>query len=531
MNTMEDCVQLPELIDIIISFLDHNDQITCLRVNSVWYKQVTRQIFRWSIKCLQEDNSPQLSRLQACKDAQEVLKRNLALARDVKSCNPAFFELLHSSNALVNLVTLDFRAGYSVRRFIEKLLDITQRNLGLRSLILQNNFYFRGPLDSPVGDYVPILKSLANLTHLEFEFLTFFPLTDIKLLLDSLPKKSLKSLRMMVEIDDEHSPRVNERMYSESLSNRQDEVRTAWNLESLNIVIPEKSWPKEEPIVYRALIFPILRGCPRLNSLSVTALGKNGASELSTILQESCPYIEALRFYSKRTVPFDSLSPDPDEQACTNLVLSCPRLQKIDGLFSYPWTLTEFAPRVLDHPDLCQRLEELQLHTAKHPQSSEWMQRLLCSLPKLRVFKQYTEYVVHRPAHLEICDLVRSRWVCTNLEVLHLAIGQTTSSPEDEAEWGPETFEQRKSKIRQVYEQLGTLIRLRELKLCYAQEGVIFRNEFDMTFKTGLKAMEPCLPSLKLLDLVGVENCMIGPQETEWLRKSAHEGLEILTKC
>lgn len=52
-----------------------------------------------------------------------------------------------------------------------------------------------------------------------------------------------------------------------------------------------------------------------------------------------------------------------------------------------------------------------------------------------------------------------------------------------------------------------------------------------MTFKTGLKAMEPCLPSLNLLDLVGVENCMIGPQETEWLRKSAHEGLEILTKC
>jgi len=90
-----------------------------------------------------------------------------------------------------------------------------------------------------VGEYVRILKSLANLTHLEFDSLTFFPLTDIKLLLDSLPKKSLKSLWMMVEIDDEHCRRVNERMYSESLSNRQDEVDTAWNLESLKIVVPD----------------------------------------------------------------------------------------------------------------------------------------------------------------------------------------------------------------------------------------------------------------------------------------------------
>lgn len=267
----------------------------------------------------------------------------------------------------MNLVTFEFRAGYVVPRFTAKLLDITQRSLGLRSLILENNFYFREPFDMPVGDYVRILKSLANLTHLEFEFLTVFPLTDIKLFLDSLPKKSSKSLWMTVEINDEHCRRVNERMYSESLSNRQDKVDTAWNLESLNIVVLEKSWPKEEPILYRALIFPILRGCPRLKSLSVTALGKNGASELSAILQESCPYIEALRFYSKRTVPFDFLSPDPDEQACTNLVLSCSRLQKTNGLFSYPWTLTEFAPRVLDHPDLCQRLEKLQLHTAKHP--------------------------------------------------------------------------------------------------------------------------------------------------------------------
>lgn len=290
----------------------------------------------------------------------------------------------------------------------------------------------------------------------------------------------------------------------------------------------EYSRPKEEPILYRALIFSILRRCPRLKSVSVSALGRKGGSELSAILQELCPFTEALRFYPKNSSSFDSPSPGPDEKACTELVLSCPQLQKIDGLFNCPWTLTEFAPRVLDQPELCQRLEELQLSTVEHSQSSEWMQRLLCSLPKLRIFKQHIGYRADRPAHLKICDLIRSRWVCIDLEVLHLALRRTTSSPEDEAKWGPETFEQRKSKIRQVYRQLGALTRLRELKLCYALEVVHFQDVFDMTFKTGLDGMEPRLPSLKLLGLEDVERSMVGPQEMEWLRKFAHGGLEIL---
>ncbi|KAI9238233.1 MAG: hypothetical protein BYD32DRAFT_460832 [Podila humilis] len=149
-------------------------------------------------------------------------------------------------------------------------------------------------------------------------------------------------------------------------------------------------------------------------------------------------------------------------------------------------------------------------------------------MPKLRVFKRYIEYDVDRLAHLKICDLVRSRWVGTDLEVLHLAIGRTSSSPEDEAKWGLETFQQRKSKIRQVYRQLGAMTRLQELKLCYVLEVVCFQDMFDMTFEIGLDAMEPCLPSLRLLDLEEVERCMIGPQEMEWLRKFAHGGLGIL---
>lgn len=226
-NTMEDCVQLPKLIDIIISFLDHGDQITCLRVNSVWHQQATRQIFQWSIKYLEECSSPQLFRLLTCKGAIEAFKRNLVLARDLKICNSIAIDLVYSSNVLVNLVTLNYRARHYMPDYTEELLGIIQRNLGLRSLIIQPTPCVQGPFDKFVRRFAPILQSLADLTYLEFDGRSYFYLADFKLLIDSLPTKSLKSLRMTVEFKDVYiRHRVGEMMNRESPNNIQYDVDT-----------------------------------------------------------------------------------------------------------------------------------------------------------------------------------------------------------------------------------------------------------------------------------------------------------------
>ncbi|KAG0337385.1 hypothetical protein BG000_005482 [Podila horticola] len=304
---------------------------------------------------------------------------------------------------------------------------------------------------------------------------------------------------------------------------------TARKLEALHIVVAEGFPSNDTRILYRALIFPILRQCPCLKSLTIATLKKKDVAELSAILRESCPFIEVLKFYPQRSLLSNSIHQDPDEQACTDLVLSCPRLRSINGELSGPWTMTKFVPRVLEDPHFCQKLEELHLNTVQHPRSSEWIQQLLCSAPNLRVFKQYDGYNFDNPALLNIRDLVRSRWICNNLEVLHLALGCTSFSPEDEAETGvSETLKQRTRKIHQVYEQFGALTRLQELRILYISQ--YYRDGFDMSFKAGLKAMEPCLPSLKLLDIFDVEGCRIGTQELEWLRKSAHGRLRISYK-
>ncbi|KAF9382008.1 hypothetical protein CPB97_007388 [Podila verticillata] len=52
-----------------------------------------------------------------------------------------------------------------------------------------------------------------------------------------------------------------------------------------------------------------------------------------------------------------------------------------------------------------------------------------------------------------------------------------------------ETIEQHKSKIRQVYEQLGALTRLEDVERPY-DILELSPIQCDMTFETGLKAME-----------------------------------------
>ncbi|KAG0333397.1 hypothetical protein BG000_009197 [Podila horticola] len=310
MNALGNFACIPEIINNIISNLGHNDQLTCLQVNLTWYGTATPHVFRWSVQYLQQETSPQLSRLYACLDAQEALQRNFGLAHDLKISNNEVFDLLYGSKALVNLVNFNYQAGGYIPHYAAKFLDIIQMNLGLRSLVFQRYPYFEGPFDKSMKRLAPILQSLVNLSHLEFKLWSYFSFADLKLLLDSLPKHSLKSLKMSVEVKDSYIPPKVDRMAIKKSSDIQQQndsgtISTAtstWNLEVLDLVVAENSRRGEVPMLYRTLIFPIVRRCPNLKSLTVSALDKKDVTELSTILQDSCPAIEALRLYTHNTL-------------------------------------------------------------------------------------------------------------------------------------------------------------------------------------------------------------------------------------
>ncbi|KAF9382007.1 hypothetical protein CPB97_007387 [Podila verticillata] len=298
---------------------------------------------------------------------------------------------------------------------------------------------------------------------------------------------------------------------SKGLSNNTPEESdvTPLDLETLSIVTMTKYPHDGETLLYRPLVFPILRRCPKLKCLSVSALEKEHIAELSAIFRMICPSIERLKF--------NSHSSDPDERACTDLILSCPKLKRIKNWLGSAWDMTEFVPRIIRHQEFCLRIEELNLNTTQSSKTSEWMQRLFCSLPNLRVYKQSIDPDADGAAHLNICDMVRSRWVCNKLEKLYLALGSTSDWPEEEEATGvPETVEQRKRKIRQVYEQFGALTQLKELGIRYdiQKKSPI---HFDMTFKTGLKAMRPCVSSIRFLEILEMKRCRIGEEELDWM--------------
>ncbi|KAG0020328.1 hypothetical protein BGZ81_009382 [Podila clonocystis] len=511
---MEECVRIPELIENIISYLGHTELLACLRVNSTWKKLATPHVVRWSTQHLKDGiYSEYFIRLQQCKESQESLQRNLGHVQDLCIQQPTALQLYSDSDMLVNLSKLHYRLHLHNRECTTQILKIVRNNPGLRSVAFFGSPFY-GPDSVSVERLVAALQPLKQLTNLQFMPWANFNVVDMKLLLDVLQKEPLRSLRMKVSIQDDNLYGHVKALSSSrgDSSNHPHEKSTPTpllSLKTLSVVMTAKNFHDDATMLYRPLVFPILRRCPNLRCLSVSALEREDIAELSTIFQNTCPLIERLKFSSSNR--------DPDERACTDLILSCPCVKRIKSWFSSAWDMTEFVPRIIRHRDSCLRIEELHLNTTHGSRTSEWIQRLFCSMPNLRVYKQSIDPDAGSAAHLNICDMVRSRWVCTKLEKLYLALGSTSDWPEEEVETGaPETLEQRKRKIRQVYQQFGALKLLKELGIRYdiQKESPV---HFDMTIKTGLKAMRPCISSLQFLEILEMERCQIGKKELDWM--------------
>ncbi|KAG0337382.1 hypothetical protein BG000_005479 [Podila horticola] len=513
MTSIEECVRIPELIERIISYLGHNNQVTCLQVNSTWSKLATPHVVRWSTQFLRAGiYSPHFVRLQQCKEAQESLRRNLGYVQELNIYQPSALPLFSDSDMLVNLTKLNYGVHEHNSERTTQMLEIVRQNPGLKSVTFFGS-PFHGPDGVPVERLAAVLQSLTHLTNLQFNW-SDLNVVEMKFLLDAMPMESLRSLRMKINIQDDNLyGHVKALSSSNGDSTKHPREESApmplLDLETLSIVMTAKRPHDDVTMLYRPLVFPILRLCPNLKCLSVSALEKEDIAELSTIFQKTCPLIERLKFNSENR--------DPDERACTDLILSCARVKRIKSWFSSAWDMTEFVPRIIRHQDSCLRIEELYLNTTHSARTSEWMQRLFCSMPNLRVYRQSIDPDADQAAHLNICDMVRSRWVCTKLEKLYLALGSKSDWPEEEAETGaPETIEQRKRKIRQVYQQIGALGNLTHLGIRYdiQKESPV---HFDMTIKTGLKAIRPCMSSLRFLDILEVDRCQIGRKEMEWM--------------
>ncbi|KFH64544.1 hypothetical protein MVEG_09277 [Podila verticillata NRRL 6337] len=138
---------------------------------------------------------------------------------------------------------------------------------------------------------------------------------------------------------------------------------------------------------------------------------------------------------------------------------------------------------------------------------SALIQKILASLPNLRAFRHgfrrwaNVPSLTRGPARLQIDGMVATPWVCVGLQEYFLCLGSCTAENGE-----AETQNERRAKIYYVYKQLGALRRLKSLILACDVLGGASEVELDFTFETGVRAMEPCLEHLALLDIDEVDS-------------------------
>lgn len=103
MDPKEKCGSIPELIDRIVSFLDHPTRLACLRVNSTWNKAATPHATRSSAANLMWPFALQPKKVPGCKEIREAFMRNLGHIQVLFLFDMAEMDLYTGADKLTNL--------------------------------------------------------------------------------------------------------------------------------------------------------------------------------------------------------------------------------------------------------------------------------------------------------------------------------------------------------------------------------------------------------------------------------------------
>ncbi|KAG0053360.1 hypothetical protein BGZ83_001254 [Gryganskiella cystojenkinii] len=245
----------------------------------------------------------------------------------------------------------------------------------------------------------------------------------------------------------------------------------------------------------------------------------------------------------------------------------CPALDELDyNGFARSWDLSELLLliskgsskgwKTLGFKYCCFQLDEAILEHAATLEniridgphfSSSFIQRLLCSAPRLKRFDVIPKEHHHEPPTLLANDVISSdfgAWVCLNLESFKCPIGGvprpdlgTTTTGEHLTGDGRDRYTMQRSRHiqYQVLSQLGKLTKLREITL--GQDNINpgeaseedpepsddedMGRQYDclmMTLEAGLGQLKD-LKQLRRICLEKMSHCQ-GPQEEQWMKEN-----------
>ncbi|KAG0028801.1 hypothetical protein BGZ81_004413 [Podila clonocystis] len=505
MSAMDRCLALPEMVDKIISFLDMNGQINCACVNSAWNKLALARVFSRVI-C-----TPNNLRLLHQSLTRKALAQNSGYIQDLLINHPILLPILANAPNCTNLKGLQCDFANFTKKQFDMLRKLIRKNPGLTRV----RFY---DVDSSIDlqELVHALQTCQGLTLFNFSckdgynFIqsTSFHITTVRSrglasLIRGLayPHFRLKCLGFEVRVGD--TPE--ETLFEEG---RENHNALFPSLETLHVI----DTGRHNQLTAEAFFVPILREAPELKDLTVPNMSGVVAAAAAAAVVKCTPPLEHLTFYME-------LQP-----GCAEMVKASRRtLRRLDASSNQPALCEPLLGALLpmnDGTDACLRtnLQEIELVLEESPTVSATIQGILTTLPNLKAFRngfrrwRNVSTMSGGPARLQICDMVTTAWACVGLQDLALCLGSRTAE-----EYVTESRQERLAKIYRVYKQLGELTQLKSLILACDMLGGPSSVELDFSFKSGVRAMEPCLKHLALLDIEEVCGIRFSNKERAWV--------------
>lgn len=505
MSVTERCLALPEMIDRIISFLDVNDQINCLRINATWYKLALAHAFGQILAFTpyRRHVTHMFNSHQSL--AQEALKRNSGHIRSLYIGTPGILQALVDAPPCINLSSLQCDLA-ELSENLDMIRQLIRKNPGLRRV------HFYG------------VDACVNLQELTLELQTCHGLTQFHLwsqrsnsvfgmnfrglasLIHGLayPRFRLKILHLDVLVND--SP---DNDWTLVKANLQEFTPLFPNLESLFFDVSGRYCQQSA----EALFLPILSEAPELKTLSIPEMSDSAIVAASVAIGRQALRLESLTFNCLKS-----------HQAFADIVKTSRRtLRRIDALpdntMFCETMLQALVPMNHDTTDICLKtnLQRIEIALHESPTVSAVIQKILTSLPNLRSFGQGwmgSPFVRKHPGRLEIYDMVATPWVCLGLRALDICLGCHTVEGGVE-----ETEKERRAEIGKVYKQIGALTRLEYLTLGCDILGGSSKVDLDFSLETGFEAMKPCLKQLLSLDISRVAGKQFSQKERDWIQE------------
>lgn len=494
---------IPELISLIISFLDHNNRIKCFCINSTWRDLALAHVFSSVLGGDSEQLLYQrrLGRLLDQPLAQEALARNSRHVRNLHiEQTDILLPLLANASSCTNLVTLHCNLITSTPEQRAMLHQLICKNPNLASVEVYD---ISNIVD--LEELVQALQTVSALTELNLgcDQLpgSIVTSTGLKSLIRGLtfPRFRLKCLSLEVIIVD--PPEQGRSLFE---TDREDDTPLFSDLEVFFFV--DKG--QQSRLTVEVFYLPVLREAPELECIFIPEMSDSAIAAATTAITSQTPPLGHVTFGSLRSHP-----------SFVDIVKASRRTLHTLHASQDPPTFCEPTIRALlpvNDADLCikMNMQKIKFALEETPTASTLIQRVLTSLPNLEYFVQdYPKKTALWPtARLQIRDMVATPWVSHRLVKLKLYLGCHTV--EDNVK---ETSEERRAKIHGVYKQLGALTRMKQLYLGCDVLGGPSEVELDFSLESGLEAMGPCLKGLFLLDICDVAGRRFSEMECNWL--------------